>query len=120
MANTTVTETACDLCGAEIRDGSLYCYNCGTAVPTKAVESEPVKAEAAPAVAETPAAVPETNNRPPLRSAAALRKQRRAFNRQPVEVSWEPKEQTPMLFIIGSLMLAFGALVLFLIALYLR
>jgi hypothetical protein len=78
MADTMVTETACDLCGAEIRDGSLYCYNCGNAVPERLVEPEPEpeKTEIAPA--------PErVNNRPPLRSAASLRKQRRAFNRQP-------------------------------------
>ena len=113
MANTMVTEAACDLCGAEIRDGSLYCYNCGNAVPAKVAEPEPEKSEITPA--------PEkVNNRPPLRSAASLRKQRRAYNRQPVEVSWEPKEQTPKLFIFASITLAVGALLLLLIALYLR
>ena len=112
MANTTVTETACDLCGAEIREGSLFCYNCGTAVPDAEVKSSvDVPATTKPS---------ETNDRPPLRSAASLRQQRRASNRQPVEVSWVPRSQTPMLFVIGSIVLALGALVLLLIALYLR
>jgi uncharacterized Zn finger protein (UPF0148 family) len=112
MANTTVTETACDLCGAEIRDGSLFCYNCGTAVPEDRVEAK----TSAPVVSTEPA----VKERPPLRSAASLRRQRRASNRQPVEVSWEPKADPPVLFVVASVALALGALVLFLIALYLR
>ena len=115
MADTMVTETACDLCGAEIRDGSLYCYNCGNAVPERLVEPEPE-----PEKSEITPAPERVDNRPPLRSAASLRKQRRAFNRQPLEVSWEPKEQTPKLFIFATITLAVGALVLLLIALYLR
>ena len=112
MANSTVTEAACDLCGAEIREGSLYCYNCGTAVPEEHAETKTSVPEVA--------ASPQVNERPPLRSAASLRKQRRAFNRQPVEVTWEPKPPTSLLFIVSSIALAIGALVLLLIALYLR
>ena len=112
MANTTVTEAACDLCGAEIREGSLFCYNCGTAVEAEHVETK----TSVPEVSATP----KVPDRPPLRSAASLRQQRRAANRQPVEVSWEPKAQTSMLFIVSTLVLAVGAFALLLIALYLR
>ncbi|HKP69392.1 MAG TPA: zinc ribbon domain-containing protein [Pyrinomonadaceae bacterium] len=112
MANTTVTETACDLCGAEIRDGSLFCYNCGTAVPEERAEAK----TSAPVVS----AEPVVKERPPLKSAASLRQQRRASNRQPVEISWEPRTNPPILFIVASIVLALGALVLLLIALYLR
>ena len=113
MAGTTVTEVLCDLCGAEIREGSLFCYNCGTAVPAEA-EGQ--------AVAEPVVPAPPTDNnvRPPLRSAASLRRQRRAYNRQPVEVTWEPKAGTSVVFVVASIVLTVGAVVLLLIALYLR
>jgi hypothetical protein len=114
MPGTTVTEVQCDLCGAEIREGSQFCYNCGHAVPAAASQEAEVPP---PVVAEPPV---RNNTRPPLRSAASLRKQRRAYNRQPVEVTWEPKTGTPVGFVVASLVLVFGALVLLLIALYLR
>ena len=113
MAGTTVTEVLCDLCGAEIREGSQFCYNCGTAVaatPEAGAVAEPV----------VPERSSENNVRPPLRSAASLRGQRRAFNRQPVEVTWEPKAGTSLVFIVASIVLTVGAIVLLLIALYLR
>ena len=113
MSETAVQSSVCDACGADVRDESLFCYNCG----------EPVKKEVAPTeqpvvdktdVAEKPA------SRPPLKSAAALRKQRRAFNRQPVEVSWEQRTGSPLAFILATIVLSVGALILLVIALYLR
>ena len=110
MAETVVEKAACAKCDAEIRDESLFCYNCGSAV--------------AP-VAE-PTAEPETNGplvetkRPALRSAASLRKQRRAYNRQPVEISWEPRESSPGLFILATVLLTSAAIILLALALYLR
>jgi len=56
----------------------------------------------------------------PLKSAASLRKQRRAFSRQPVEVSWERPAGVGIGFIITTVVLAAGVLALMLIALYLR
>jgi hypothetical protein len=38
MAKTLVEKEICDACGAEVRPGSLFCYNCGGAV-----SEEPVK-----------------------------------------------------------------------------
>ena len=105
----------CDLCGAEIREGSQFCYNCGQAV---SIAESGAPETPAPVVAEPPVSNNET--RPPLRSAASLRKQRRAYNRQPVEVTWEPKDGTSVGFVVASLVLVIGALVLLLIALYLR
>lgn len=119
MAETVAETAVCDSCGVDVRDESVFCYNCG-----EKVKSEPTTLEenyrelaADPDKETTPAASPE---RPPLRSAASLRKQRRASNRQPIEVSWEPPTRPPVGFFIASIGLAVGALVLLLLALYLR
>ena len=115
MAETLAEISVCDSCGVDVRDESLYCYNCGERVRAedKAVEKNDHQPETEVAVAKAP-------ERPPLRSAASLRKQRRAYNRQPVEVSWEQPNGSPVGFIITTVVLAVGALVLLVLALYLR
>lgn len=35
MSQTAVKELICDVCGAEVRDGSMFCYNCGSSVTEK-------------------------------------------------------------------------------------
>ena len=111
MSETALEISVCNACGADVRDESLFCYNCGKKikedVPT--VEVEPATHEVAMA----------PTSRPPLRSAAELRKQRRAFNRQPVEVTWEPPSGSPIGFVITTIILTLAALVLLLLALYL-
>jgi predicted amidophosphoribosyltransferase len=113
MMSETVLQTAvCDSCGADVRDESLFCYNCGERVSREIPVIE--------ALLEKPEAVIQPGSRPPLNSAASLRKQRRASNRQPVEVSWEQRTDSPAGFVIATIVLVVGALVLLVIALYLR
>jgi hypothetical protein len=109
MSETAIQTAVCEACGAEVRDESVFCYNCGERVSAESPGSDSAN--------EKPAAVV---SRPPLKSAATLRKQRRAFNRQPVEVSWEQRTGPATGFVITTIVLAVGALVLLLIALYLR
>ena len=112
MPETVLTTEACNACGSEVRDESLFCYNCGARVRG----DEPVpEAKVAVEKIESP-----TVPRPPLRSAASLRKQRRAYNRQPVEITWERPSRAPVGFIITTIVLTAGALVLLLLALYLH
>jgi len=117
-----MVETAvCHACGADIRDESLFCYSCGESLKGKAGEAEPVINEfedPALRVEDPVRARPESKQ--PLKSAASLRKQRRAFSRQPVEVTWERPAGMGLGFIITTVVLAAGALALMLIALYLR
>ena len=112
MPETVLTTEACNACGSEVRDESLFCYNCGERVrdgdPTAEAKTTVDKIET------------HTPTRPPLRSAASLRKQRRAYNRQPVEVRWERPTGSPVGFIITTIVLVVGALFLLLVALYLR
>jgi hypothetical protein len=113
MMSETVLQTAvCDSCGAEVRDESLFCYNCGERVSQEIAVSEPLP--------EKPEVLVRPGSRPPLKSAASLRKQRRASNRQPVEVTWEQRTDSPAGFVIATIVLVVGALVLLVIALYLR
>lgn len=112
MSETIVQTSVCKACGVDVRDESLFCYNCGKPVREEAPTSEQVARKNEVAV--------QPRSRPPLRSAASLRKQRRAFNRQPLEVSWEQRTDSPLAFILTTIILTVGALVLLIIALYLR
>lgn len=113
MAETAVERSVCKGCGAEVRDESLFCYNCGESV------GEP--AESLPMVVEKDRhALAPADTRPPLTSAASLRKERRAFSRKPVEISWEPREGSSVIFVIVTVMLTAAALILLVLALYLR
>ncbi len=109
MAETAVEKGVCSTCGADIRDESQFCYNCGSSIVNEQTAIAEVEHEAIPA-----------ETRPPLKSAASLRKHRRAFNRQPVEVRWEPRDGPRPAFVVATLILTVGALVLLLLALYLR
>ena len=109
MAETAVEKAVCSACGVDVRDESLFCYNCGGSVGNTQT-----------AIAEVEHAAIPTEPRPPLRSAASLRKHRRAFNRQPLEVSWEPREGPATIFVVATVVLTVGALVLLLLAFYLR
>ncbi len=113
MMSETATQTAvCNACGAEVRNASLFCYGCGESVkPEETVE------EQTPAEREI---VAQPGSRPPLRSAASLRKQRRAFNRQPIEVTWEPRTGSPIAFVIATIVLVIAVLGFLILALYLR
>ena len=126
MTETTVQTPRCEACDADVRSESLFCYNCGAAVTQK--PDIPVRrdeARRATIVSKTQegvaATLPESKNiRPPLRTAASLRKQRRASNRQPARVTWEQPEGSSIAFMITTVVLVLGALVLLALALYLR
>lgn len=112
MVETAVEIQRCGACGADVRDGSLFCYNCGASVGAPPI---------AGAVEQKPALVDAVREpRPPLKTAASLRKHRRALNRQPVRVSWEPPEGPAMGFIITAIVLTLGAVLLIVLAFYLR
>lgn len=122
MADTAV----CEGCGVDVRDESLFCYNCGERIEPKLddvprpafIEHTVEEVVVAKHEVEPPATTPDS--KPPLRSAASLRKQRRAFNRQPVEVRWERPKGLGIGFIVTAIVLTGAAFVLMVIALYLR
>lgn len=111
MAEVAVEIPTCETCGAAIRGESLFCYSCGSALSPN---GEPPTEE----TDEKPEA--EIKKRPPLTSAASLRKKRRAFNRQPVQISWDPPDGSPKAFFVAAIALTIGAAILLVLAMYLR
>jgi hypothetical protein len=111
MPETVLITETCHACGSEVRDESIFCYNCGQQV------REGGQTEETKTMDKLESGL---RSRPPLKSAASLRKQRRAYNRQPVEITWERPTRSPIGFIITTIVLVVGALVLLLLALYLH
>ena len=117
MAETAVKSEICDICGAEVRSGSLFCYNCGGSVTKQEIlpiaedEAKATNGNAVESAAYNPAK---------RREESSKTRKVRASNRQPVEIEWEPRTTTSWPFIIGSLVfLLFSFLILF-AALYVR
>lgn len=141
MAETVIEKPMCSKCGAEVRAGTQYCYNCGGFVGS---ESEPAEATAKSgpidtgnsrdlaSTAEKPASdnakglsrhtnpniestlppKPATNRQP--------RPNRRAI-RKPVEIVWDPAdEDVNTRFVVVAAVLILFALISVLIIVYLK
>jgi len=108
----TTTAVECPKCGAEVRDGSVFCYNCGGRVADDDViadsSSVPIERKTSPA--------------PGLRSARDLRRrEQRTFDRKPTTIVWEPVAEGPdhALIVATILVIAFTIVVIGLVF-YLR
>jgi uncharacterized Zn finger protein (UPF0148 family) len=107
----TTTTVECPKCGAEVRDGSVFCYNCGGRVAGDEIiadsSSVPVKRKTTPA--------------PGLRSARDLRRRERTIDRKPTTIVWEPVAEGPdhALIVATVLVIAFTIVVIGLVF-YLR
>lgn len=126
MPKTAVETAVCDICGAEVREGSLFCYNCGGSLSKPAVADAVPK----PAPADVPLAEADgipVNGRPTSTEVPAKRRSERperravrASNRQPTEIVWEPRQGMSWPFIIAAVVFAVLALVMVIAAFYLR
>jgi hypothetical protein len=129
MVDIAVEKSVCEDCGAEIRDESRFCYNCGEAVAEKAADdipSEPAlkdlkepiaKAENGTGQSETGRTAFEKAR---LQTAAGMRKRPKSFQRKRVEVVWEPRTAPNGLFTIAVIGLTLIAVFLLVAAMYLR
>lgn len=141
MAEIVAESVVCDSCGADIRDGSVFCYNCGAAVS----ETQPCE-EAAAGGNDGPFSASElkeaaidndirsafdaadseskkvliNGNPVKLRSAASLRQRKKAYSRQPVQFVWEKSASSSPGFVIITIVLTIFTGVLLFLALYLR
>ncbi len=114
------TQIVCRQCSADIREGSLFCYNCGKSVTYAAENGADNKDDltdlekaAAAAEREAPIAGPGKKIRVPS-------ERRRAYNRQPAEVTWTPRNDGANSFVIAGLIIAVLTALLIIAALYYR
>ena len=149
MATTIIEEQNCRACGVDIREGALFCYNCGGSVTYDEAPAENNDAasdawfreELAEEAAEEKSAEEEaaeeqnvdeheTKNvvRPKglreskrLRSAAALRRKAKTVQRKKFEtVVWEEHENPSGLFILVAVVVALLTAAIFWLAIYLK
>ena len=119
-----LTTDFCEKCGADVRRDSLYCYNCGGSLEKENTASEPAS------IQDPEINVVSTNGStddvavikegPGLPSAASIRKQK-AFRRKPVEIKWEPVDESSdrTLLVVSIAFFGFAMLVVA-IALYFK
>ena len=114
MPKTAVQTPICDLCGADVREGSLFCYNCGGSLNKAAAELGPRP--------EVPAPVPAPTNGASKPSAPNKReaRQRKPIDRGPVEVVWAPREGISLIYVIAGIILLIIAATLFIMAMLLK
>jgi len=147
MSATLIKEENCRACGVDIREGALFCYNCGGSVSyddAASVDNEAISdawfreemAEEVPEeVSEEKASDDETaetknvvikkpgmRETARLRSAAALRRKTKNFQKKKVEeVVWEEYENTSNgWFVLVAIGLTVITALIFWLAIYLK
>lgn len=119
MPKSAVEIQVCDICGAEVREGSQFCYNCGGSLgrPSAATENI-VPSGGSP---ESGAAASPKNGGPAKNGTGRHKAGRkRAANRGPVEVVWEPRKGISTGYIAAAVIMLLFASVLLVAAFWLR
>lgn len=147
MAKKVMDKPLCEACGADIRQGSMFCYNCGGPVTPEAKAQVDKAAAGAPSsvwlkddLADLPRdttklTAPETASvaeeapeekrgiyeEAKLKTAASLRRKGKLIARRNVEVVWEEPDSSPdARFILAALVFVLVVIVLFFTANYLK
>ena len=112
-----ITLNACPGCGAEVRLGSEFCYNCGGSLST--LEKTAVSMNEVPSSSENGRIKNGPGSRPAVEKVRR-RTARIARANEPVQVVWKRDEGIGMSYILLSAAAAFLVIVLIAIAYYLR
>jgi hypothetical protein len=142
MPEIKVQDPVCGKCGVDIRPDTEFCYNCGSSVTSPAApavrngaeqtdeENLRTETEFSAHVSDAGAGTANGNSArlqdrrpdpPKYESAAGLRKRSKPATRKPVEITWEPKTDSPNLtFIIATICLVVLAIILIAAAQYLK
>jgi len=105
MAEVVLENEVCMSCGADVRDGTYYCYACG-----KPVVTEPAGKSDVPELSETGPTKglvkSKSDKSEKLATAAAERKKSRVGHRKPKQVVWEePGTGSNRVFVLVSLLI---------------
>ncbi len=137
MAGIIAEKTVCEGCGVDVRDGSIFCYNCGEAVSglepqdTAAFPSEPISGNGqAPKTkidsrfpdesVEELQPIPMPSEVPGSARSVPGKRKTRAYNRRPNEVIWVEREGSPKAYFVVSILFISLVVILILLALYIR
>ena len=115
MADAVREKEVCVSCGADVRDGTYYCYACGKPVVRESrVESEVQGSSETEANGDLANSRSDKSER--LATAAAERKRSRVGHRKPKQVVWEqPGAASNRIFVLVSLLIfIFASAVVFL------
>lgn len=105
MAETVVEKQTCEKCGADVREGTTFCYNCGAAVTAE---------EAAEPPAEVSANGSEKNAVKRSR-AATERKKARVSQRKTLEYTWQPIDDVTLPLIVSIIIAGVVLVIAFLL-----
>jgi len=109
MAEETLDKAVCGSCGADVREGTTFCYACGKPVAKATVVEDKINEPAVERVKTTDEkpADPETDKSEKLANAAAERKKSRIGQRKPKRVVWEePGATSNRVFLLVCLLIA--------------
>lgn len=130
MAEVVLEKALCDVCGVNVRDGSVFCYNCGTSLSGEAsmFSDDSAKSVESPAGEETTSfsetsnglAKEPTDRKKEMRSVAIRRQRAKAERLKPVEYTWTAPESAGWGFVAATIVFAGLTLLFLALALYLR
>ena len=132
MAETTLEKAVCLSCGADVRDDTTFCYNCGK--PLERASTTIAEASRNGTTEEVPIEKPdtdlskelermrveeETNSRDRLAMAAAKRKRARTSQRKPRQMVWvSAEESSNIVYILVTIVITATAAGVVLLTLY--
>lgn len=120
MSQTAVNELICDVCGAEVRDGSMFCYNCGTSV------TEPVGQGEVQTVVEPQTSESRSNGSPIVKGNDSLKQrptEKIRSRKRPVqhrEVVWAERDGMSLGFVFTTVILVLLSAVILIAGFYFR
>lgn len=107
MTEAIAEKLICERCGADVRENTMFCYNCGSSIDTRDLspangvvsEVDENTRSALDDLAEKFKIDEEEDGR--LAKAAAERRKARVSNRKSVKYTWQPSDDGPnILFLL--------------------